>query len=274
MGVNSSRFGEGKEELFFKKAELFFKNERIEKCKGRRSRSRSPPRVLGELERQGWISTEVLGSLSVREQEMLCEMYLHKRLDAHLHTSISQLSMDYLLSKRSHRWESNHEKAIWRAERAAEAEAEERSIAAARAAQARPMAAAASAAPAGAQSQPQQVQAQAAARAAQTSPMAAAAPAPARQPQPPQQVHAQAAAASSSSSSFNQQVHIIAPESKSVQQKEEHMMCTICLDARKNRLFLPCGHLSTCSNCSKHFLNKPCPICRTTVTSIVHAFIT
>ena len=52
--------------------------------------------------------------------------------------------------------------------------------------------------------------------------------------------------------------------------KEEESTCSICLDKPNNCAFAPCGHQSTCEDCSSKV--KECPICRVTVTSFIKIF--
>jgi hypothetical protein len=50
--------------------------------------------------------------------------------------------------------------------------------------------------------------------------------------------------------------------------------CVVCLDARKNRLLLPCGNLCVCEACAERIkVGDPCPICRTEVTMKHAAYI-
>ena len=52
-------------------------------------------------------------------------------------------------------------------------------------------------------------------------------------------------------------------------------MCPICLDKQVNAIFIPCGHISCCIDCSYIIKNNnsPCPICRQDITSINQIFI-
>ncbi len=43
--------------------------------------------------------------------------------------------------------------------------------------------------------------------------------------------------------------------------------CVVCMDAPLQTVFLECGHLACCTNCSEKL--KLCPICRNTITRVV-----
>lgn len=51
--------------------------------------------------------------------------------------------------------------------------------------------------------------------------------------------------------------------------------CSICLDAKKNALFVPCGHLSACFPCAQLILSSAqrCPVCRARIEKVVKVFI-
>lgn len=44
----------------------------------------------------------------------------------------------------------------------------------------------------------------------------------------------------------------------------ESRLCSICLECPKDIIFIPCGHLTTCNNCSKDIVkfSNHCPMCR------------
>ena len=44
--------------------------------------------------------------------------------------------------------------------------------------------------------------------------------------------------------------------------------CVICLDAKPNTIFFPCGHLCCCNECYGHIKNGPCPLCRRNIEQI------
>ena len=46
--------------------------------------------------------------------------------------------------------------------------------------------------------------------------------------------------------------------------------CKICMDDESNMLFLPCGHLVTCSECSKTV--SKCCICKKTIKRIIRVY--
>ena len=51
--------------------------------------------------------------------------------------------------------------------------------------------------------------------------------------------------------------------------------CIICCQTKEGSFALvSCGHANLCNNCGQHFLNeeKPCPICRTPINSIMQIF--
>lgn len=52
---------------------------------------------------------------------------------------------------------------------------------------------------------------------------------------------------------------------------DEDPECCICLDAAKDRVFLPCRHMCCCEGCaaSVQDTKQPCPICRTPIAEIV-----
>lgn len=45
--------------------------------------------------------------------------------------------------------------------------------------------------------------------------------------------------------------------------EREEYECVICLDKKAKRIFLPCGHVCTCFNCSSKV--KSCPLCRSNI---------
>ncbi|ELP87739.1 inhibitor of apoptosis 1, diap1, putative [Entamoeba invadens IP1] len=51
---------------------------------------------------------------------------------------------------------------------------------------------------------------------------------------------------------------------------DDSKVCRICLENQKNTVFIPCGHICSCSECASK-LDK-CPICRAPITSIVKTF--
>ncbi|KAK6994251.1 E3 ubiquitin-protein ligase XIAP-like isoform X1 [Biomphalaria glabrata] len=54
-------------------------------------------------------------------------------------------------------------------------------------------------------------------------------------------------------------------------QLREQMVCKLCLDKDVSVVFLPCGHLVSCVDCSCALVD--CPVCRSRVTGIARAII-
>ena len=54
----------------------------------------------------------------------------------------------------------------------------------------------------------------------------------------------------------------------------EKKLCVVCMEADKNAIFLPCGHISCCMACAQSVKNstKKCPVCRGTIQSINKVF--
>ena len=47
-------------------------------------------------------------------------------------------------------------------------------------------------------------------------------------------------------------------------------ICVICLEQEYNAVFVPCGHMCCCMNCSSHVTN--CPLCRRRIDQAVRTF--
>jgi hypothetical protein len=50
----------------------------------------------------------------------------------------------------------------------------------------------------------------------------------------------------------------------------------VCVDARKDRLMLPCGHLCACEACAAELMRvRParCPICREGIREVMRVFL-
>ncbi|PKA67152.1 putative E3 ubiquitin-protein ligase XBOS34 [Apostasia shenzhenica] len=47
-------------------------------------------------------------------------------------------------------------------------------------------------------------------------------------------------------------------------------ICVICLEQEYNAVFVPCGHMCCCTNCSSHLAN--CPLCRRRIDQAVRTF--
>jgi len=54
---------------------------------------------------------------------------------------------------------------------------------------------------------------------------------------------------------------------------EVDIVCTICLDKKKDTVFLPCKHLSCCYGCAERLRNQPCPICRGKVQDMMKIYL-
>ncbi|XP_065583467.1 putative inhibitor of apoptosis isoform X2 [Artemia franciscana] len=52
---------------------------------------------------------------------------------------------------------------------------------------------------------------------------------------------------------------------------EERYKCKVCLDKRIEVIFLPCGHLASCSSCTSALAN--CPLCRQVIGGTAKAFL-
>lgn len=57
------------------------------------------------------------------------------------------------------------------------------------------------------------------------------------------------------------------PRTGSGEDEDEASLCVICLDARKNVVFLPCGHVCCCRADARGL--TLCPICRSAISSVV-----
>jgi len=62
----------------------------------------------------------------------------------------------------------------------------------------------------------------------------------------------------------------------------DDMTCVVCLDAKKNRLLIPCGHVCMCAECCDTLIARAsvpytpcakCPLCRTDIDGVSEAFI-
>ena len=56
---------------------------------------------------------------------------------------------------------------------------------------------------------------------------------------------------------------------------EDKKLCSICLDNKKDHLFMPCRHLCICEDCSKKINIKKdkCIICREKIESIIKIYL-
>ena len=50
----------------------------------------------------------------------------------------------------------------------------------------------------------------------------------------------------------------------------EETTCTICMENKKNVVFLPCGHMCTCAQCAPQV--DRCPLCRENIVSKHNVF--
>jgi hypothetical protein len=54
-------------------------------------------------------------------------------------------------------------------------------------------------------------------------------------------------------------------------QLKDQKMCKICYDNDANIVFLPCGHLVVCEDCSSSI--RECPVCRRSIQGILKAYL-
>lgn len=52
---------------------------------------------------------------------------------------------------------------------------------------------------------------------------------------------------------------------------KEARLCKICMDKEVGIVFLPCGHLATCTNCAPNLAT--CPVCRQAIKATVRTFL-
>ena len=57
-------------------------------------------------------------------------------------------------------------------------------------------------------------------------------------------------------------------ESKAEKKASE---CVVCMDAPRNALLLPCGHVHTCMDCVSQFQRRACPVCRAPIQRVIRA---
>ena len=52
---------------------------------------------------------------------------------------------------------------------------------------------------------------------------------------------------------------------------EDPTKCIICMEKERNALLVPCGHIYTCSDCTKIFRKRKnaCPVCRATIRKVI-----
>ena len=56
-----------------------------------------------------------------------------------------------------------------------------------------------------------------------------------------------------------------------IQEQSNNKRCVVCLNEEANIVFIPCGHVCTCSSCSSQLQDK-CPMCRQDFTSRVRVY--
>ena len=83
---------------------------------------------------------------------------------------------------------------------------------------------------------------------------------------------ASASSSSSSSSAGSSSSATVDPpattEEKNVYNDQD--VCVICMDSKRECVYVPCGHLVTCRDCCK--MVDLCPICRNKISSVVSVF--
>ena len=57
---------------------------------------------------------------------------------------------------------------------------------------------------------------------------------------------------------------------KQIEQLKDERTCKICLEKEASVVFLPCGHLATCTSCASALAT--CAVCRTPIQGLVRAF--
>ncbi|KAL6044701.1 Mitochondrial ubiquitin ligase activator of NFKB 1 [Balamuthia mandrillaris] len=58
--------------------------------------------------------------------------------------------------------------------------------------------------------------------------------------------------------------------SEELARQERKNVCVVCMDQSRSHLFLPCGHLATCHQCSLRL--SLCPVCRTAIREMIQVF--
>ena len=56
----------------------------------------------------------------------------------------------------------------------------------------------------------------------------------------------------------------------------EEELCVVCVDARKDRAMVPCGHVCACEPCAVKLMRvtpNRCPICRDPVLNVMRVFL-
>jgi hypothetical protein len=61
---------------------------------------------------------------------------------------------------------------------------------------------------------------------------------------------------------------LLAPkEDENIDEKE---LCVICLDSRISTVFLECGHMACCGDCSLQVVS--CPLCRRPISRVINVY--
>jgi len=58
---------------------------------------------------------------------------------------------------------------------------------------------------------------------------------------------------------------------KEIQRLRDDRLCKICLNDEATVVFLPCGHLSSCTACASAL--KDCPVCRAQIQGLIRAYL-
>jgi hypothetical protein len=58
-----------------------------------------------------------------------------------------------------------------------------------------------------------------------------------------------------------------------IEDQEDQLNCTICMDTKRSVLLLPCNHLNLCETCAPVHAAHECPTCRTQVSRRVKVFL-
>ena len=53
---------------------------------------------------------------------------------------------------------------------------------------------------------------------------------------------------------------------------EEDEKCKVCMDAKLDAVFVPCGHMFSCMDCARKLTARGCPVCRINVSVTVRVF--
>lgn len=74
---------------------------------------------------------------------------------------------------------------------------------------------------------------------------------------------------------YNESKREEGPISESTKNTNNFGNCAICLDAPRTHVFVPCGHMCACQECSSKVIHKQrkCPICKQNSTQAIQVFI-